>query len=248
VTRPRRPYEQVLGALERELRGHGRRHRRRIVEEARDHLLTAIEAEQAQGVSEAEAEHRAAERFGDPRAVASQLGRRPISRAARVGRSLIGATAALVALTIAAGPLADGLQTPAAVAAMPVPVSVGRCAQAWDSAANARWRAYAARLRVGRAQVQSVGVGPAPTNPAVLFQPSIVGCAVKLWLPRERGPFQTAIRIAAPLRHGVITFGVRWNAQVDGMPRRVHERTAIQYANSRVTSDGTIEYAGKGIP
>jgi hypothetical protein len=238
----------VLAALEHELRTHGRRHRRRIVDEARDHLLTSIEAEQAEGATEAEAEHRAAERFGDPRDVASQVGRRPISRATRVGRSLIGATAALVALTIAAGPLADGLRTPAAVAAMPAPVSVVRCAQAWNSGANTRWRAYAARLGVGRAQVQSVGVGPAPTNPAAHFQPSIVGCAVTLWLPRERGPFQTAIRIAAPLRHGAITFGIRWNAQVNGMPRRVRGRTTIQWANSRVTSDGTIEYAGKGIP
>ncbi|HEX5418221.1 MAG TPA: ClpX C4-type zinc finger protein [Chloroflexota bacterium] len=45
----------------------------RILEEIRDHLLTAVEEEARQGISRADAERRAIERFGSPEAIAGQF-------------------------------------------------------------------------------------------------------------------------------------------------------------------------------
>jgi len=68
-----RPAEQMLARLEGELQGLGRRARRRALDEARDHLLSAIDDEIARGAAPAEAEARAVALFGEPAFIAETL-------------------------------------------------------------------------------------------------------------------------------------------------------------------------------
>ena len=68
-----RPAEQVLARLEGELQSLGWRARRRALDEARDHLLSAIDDEIARGATPAEAEQRAVASFGEPAFIAETL-------------------------------------------------------------------------------------------------------------------------------------------------------------------------------
>jgi hypothetical protein len=90
--------EQLLADLRSELRPLGRRTRRRVLAEARDHLLSGIEEEIASGASEGEAERRVVERYGDAATVARSLllahPRKP-ARAWQVALVAAGATAGI---------------------------------------------------------------------------------------------------------------------------------------------------------
>ena len=73
MSREPHPAEQMLARLEGELGSLGRRARRRALDEARDHLLSAIDDEIARGAAPAEAEARAVAIFGEPAFVAEAL-------------------------------------------------------------------------------------------------------------------------------------------------------------------------------
>jgi hypothetical protein len=98
-----RPLEQLLAGLEGELQSLGWRARRRALDEARDHLLSAIDDEVARGASPAEAEGRAVALFGEPAPIAATLVGAQ-SRAARAAWR-IATCLALVAAGLAAARL-----------------------------------------------------------------------------------------------------------------------------------------------
>ena len=100
-----RPAEQVLARLERELGSLGHRARRRVLDEARDHLLSAIDDEIAQGATPAEDEARAVALFGDPAFIAETLAHTRLGAprtAWRVAAGLALAAAGVAAVRIGA--------------------------------------------------------------------------------------------------------------------------------------------------
>jgi hypothetical protein len=102
-----RPLEQALAQLESELGSLGWRARRRALDEARDHLLSAIDDEIAEGATPGEAEKRAVALFGELALIAETLVQAQ-PRAARIARRVLTGLA-LVAAALAAARL--GVQT-----------------------------------------------------------------------------------------------------------------------------------------
>jgi hypothetical protein len=165
------PVDAFLRSLRRELRPLGWRRRRGALAEARDHLLSTIEQQIDEGMSPADAELRAIERFGEPAEIAARLCavRRPRGR--RVVPALVGAATISVLIAFAAGPVSDELATHEAAAAAPVGPSENGCAQAFDRAANAPLRARLAREAVSHVQI---------------FATTVPSCVVKFQLAKRR--------------------------------------------------------------
>jgi hypothetical protein len=69
---------------------------------------------------------------------------------------------------------------------------------------------------------------------------------MKLWLARRPGDEQVAVIIAGRQQPTGIRFGTRQG--LTPTPRRVKQRTTIQFANTRVRADGMLDYAGVAIP
>jgi hypothetical protein len=92
--------QELLAELQRELRPLGRRARRGVLREARDHLMTGIEAEIETGASDEEAERRVVERYGDAAVVARSV---LLAHPRKPGRGLQIALLAIGAATGIAG-------------------------------------------------------------------------------------------------------------------------------------------------
>jgi hypothetical protein len=246
----RSPVDQLLVELRRELRPLGRRARRRALDEVRDHLLSSVEDGAAKGLTADEGEEHAIRRFGGTETVATLLHDARLERRAKASPALVGAIAALVFFALPAGPVAEELGPRVAAAASvpfePNAVVAPRCAAAWNISANGRWHSYADRLGSRRAYVGVAYMGTADTSGSIVA--SRRACVVKLWLARRPGHWQDAVTIAGPLRNGHVTFGTRAFPKSAKTPLRVHQRTTIQFANSRVRADGTLDYVGGSIP
>jgi hypothetical protein len=171
VSEPRSPLEHLLGELRRELGPLGRRARGRALDEARDHVLSAIEDGVSEGATRAEAERRAVSRFGDAGAIAARLCAARPRRRRRVVPALLGAAAITGVLALAAGPIADDIAPHRAAAAATVGPSERGCANAFDSPANA-----AARQLVQRANVLRVEIITTP----------VPSCVIRFQLPVQR--------------------------------------------------------------
>jgi hypothetical protein len=235
--------ERLLEELRRELRPLGLRRRRRALHEARDHLLSAVEDELADGASPVVAEQRAVERFGDPDAIAERLCAARPARQGRLGQAVVGAAVIAGVLAFAPGPLsADLALRPASAATLPGP-SEAQCAAGWNLAANAQWHTYAAHVGSVRAQVGAVVAMNPGTGVSVAR-----GCGIKLWLARRPGHWQNAVAIFGGWQHGTVRYGTRWAPNTARSPRLLSTRTTVQSANARVRGDGTLDFVGAGIP
>jgi len=155
----------------------------------------------------------------------------------------VGALAAVATVASPSTAVADELAPAVAVAASPSQIARKPCADAWNSKRNMRWQAYATRLGSKRAFVSVAGT-TVRTEPKKTHQ----GCVVKLWLDWRPGHFQAAVVIDGALRGGRIEFGFRSFPPATAFPQRLRQRTTIQYANSRVLPNGTLDYAGVSIP
>ncbi|MEO9174449.1 MAG: hypothetical protein ABI317_02965, partial [Gaiellales bacterium] len=211
--------------LRRELRGLSRRRRRRVLDEARDHLLSALE----DGCSADEA----AARLGEPRvAFAGFPRRRRTHRAA-----LVAAPLAFLAL---ATPVSGTLEqlgagaTPSQAAVNPIvheQLQRSRCVAAWNAAASDHWRRLA---RSSGAQIAEIGViYVVKTNGALISDrvPHLYGCTVGLKLARKLSPYQPYLDVYAHYVNGAFRFD---------RTLRGHTRTAAPAANARVDASGRL--------
>ena len=149
MTRSRSTVDQLLAELRRELRPLGRRRRRRVLAEVRDHMLSAVE----DGQSESDVVRRLGDANG---ALAGFPARRKTHRAA-----LIAVPVAFLALAApVSGPLVRNLgagATPSQAAtispARQQRLAQEACVRAWNSVGNARWRVLARRSHAAQAYV-----------------------------------------------------------------------------------------------
>lgn len=185
--------DQRLRELRRELRSLSWRRRRRVLEEARDHLLSALE----DGVGDSEA----AVRLGEPHlAFAGFPARRRTHRAA-----LVAVPVAFLALAspvsgtleqIGAGPAPSLAATPGIIQRQAL--EQARCVAAWNVPANASWRELALGMKTSRAYVMVGWRSQRPPvgepGPHTLGVPT---CGVKLLLAPAATPYQRSVNILA---------------------------------------------------
>jgi hypothetical protein len=241
----------VLLEFRRQLRPLGRRARRRTLAELRDHLLSAVEDGTAHGLTPAESEEQAIRRFGDTRTIATLLRTVRARRRARAVRAVAGAIVAVAVFAIPAVPIANEL-APHVAAAASIPVQPNgavapRCAASWNSAANARWHAYAKRLGSRRAYVGVAYMGRFDKQKKKMVI-LVRACTVKLWLAKRPGHWQNAAMVGGPLEGTSVEWGSRMFPKSAKTPLETRQRTTIQFANARVRADGTLVYVGAGIP
>lgn len=234
MSRSRTPGERLLSELRRELRGIGWCARRRALQEARDHLLCAIEDEMSLGASSVQAEERAVERFGDPAVVAARLRAAPTTRSCRAVPVAVGVAMMTGVLALPAGPVQENLAAPQAQAAASPPLSTEHCVKAWNARENARWRAYTVRLATRRAYVG--GAIAMNVKSGVVVARS---CVVKLWLARQAGHWQNAIYIYGNWERGTAHYGTSSKHKA-APPHRARLRTPVQWSNARVQPDGAL--------
>lgn len=164
--------DQLLHELRLELSSLDRRARRRALDEARDHLLSVVEGELVAGSTESVAAQRAVERFGSPAMVAKALRATPRNSRSRFAPAVIGAALIVAVVAFPGGAIKDGIAPPSALAAAPANLTKPECADFWNDAANARWRAYAKLL--GRPVLSASGCAARPWNhdaPAFKLRP-----------------------------------------------------------------------------
>lgn len=241
--------DELLSEFRRELRSLGWRERRRALAEAHDHLLCSMEADSATSETAEEREKQAIRRFGDVASVAAHLRDARPRRRSKVGPTLVSAIAAAAFFAMPAGPISEEL-APRVAAAASVPVQPNgvvapRCAAAWNSRANARWHAYAKHLGAQRSYVGVAYMGRLENGKMVVSRRA---CTVKLWLTRKSGHWQSAVVIAGALQGNDVQFGTRAFPKSAKTPLRIRQRTTIQFANSHVRADGTLDYVGNSIP
>jgi hypothetical protein len=159
--------EALLAELRRDLRPLGWRARRRALDEARDHLLATIEDELESGATQAEADQRAVERFGEAAEIAARLCALRPGHARRAVPALACALSITGVLVLAVGPVGDQLAPHKAVAAGAVPPSERDCANAFDDVGSAGVRAQVELLAVRRVQI---------------FATSLPNCVIKFQL------------------------------------------------------------------
>src|SRR5262249_8450414 len=135
--------------LRRELRGIPWRQRRRVLVEARDHLLSSME----DGCGEPEA----VARFGAPGgALARVPSHPPPPRPLVVRRPPALAAPALAPALAGSLPRLGSGRTPSRAAGSPISrfhAATARCVRAWNAPASVRWRALARSLHVRRAHI-----------------------------------------------------------------------------------------------
>jgi hypothetical protein len=250
MKRARSDIDRLLSDLRRDLRPLGRRARRRALDEVRDHLLSAVADEAASGPSVQEREQRAVRLFGDAETVARLLRDARPKHRRTVAPALVGAIAAIGFLALPAGPVSEELAprdaAAASIPAQPNAVAARPCAASWNSSANALWHSYAKRLGSRRAYVGVAYSGTASKSGKLTTTRR--ACVVKLWLAHRPGHWQYAVNVAGPLLKGGVSYGTRAFPASAKTPLHVHQRTTIQFANSRVRADGTLDYIGTSIP
>jgi hypothetical protein len=231
--------DERLRELRRALRGLSRRRRRRALDEARDHLLCAVD----DGLSPREA----VARLGRPeQAFAGFPARRPTHRLA-----LIAVPVVMLALVPSVGGTLQRLgagTTPSRAAAPPLTPAnaqkqnqqaVVRCIATWNGPAGARWRAIAERAGIQRAYV---GVGWA-SRPAGGGKPAIPmhisGCAVGLQGTPVASPYQPRTYVyAKPVGRGFRFYRVR----------HIRTRAVAQTTNARLDDRGRITLSMHQLP
>lgn len=226
--------DQLLHELRLELSSLDRRARRRALDEARDHLLSVMEDELAAGSSEEAAARRAVERFGSPAMVAKALRATPRRSRSRFAPAVIGAALIVAVVAFPGGAIKDGITPPSALAAAPADLTKAQCADFWNDAANARWRAYARRIGTRRASIGTsfavaLGAGGRPVL-------SAAGCTVRLWLARRPGHWQRAVFVDGRLAGGAVVYGTS---------RSTRQRATTQWSNSVVLGDGELRFYGR---
>jgi hypothetical protein len=221
-----------LRALRRELHELSWRRRRRVLDEARDHLLCAVD----DGLTPAEA----VAQLGDPAEAF-----RGFPKARRTHRAVtLAVPAMLLALAPSiGGPLARiGATVTPSRAASPTPGQViarqnraiRACATAWNAAPAADLRRAAVAADVRRAKVSIVYItklGQPPTSGQML-------CGVNLQPPPVASPYQPYLRVAGTPSGTTFTFG-----------RLIHSRTRSEApgANARVGASGRITLSGRPL-
>jgi hypothetical protein len=226
--------ERLLSDMRRELRPLGGRARRRVLEEVRDHVLSAVEA----GLDEAEA----VARVGQPRVVLAGLpARRRTHRAA-----VVAVPVAFLALAApVSGPLVQNLGAGATVSqastlgfAQQQLLARERCVQAWNAPASGRWRALARRSGAVRAYV-GVGYVTGRGWPISKARLRVASCGVNLKLARVASPYQPSISVFA--RKARNSFGFYRTL-------RVHSRSASATENARVDASGRLTLSMHPLP
>ncbi|MDX6562481.1 MAG: hypothetical protein QOD65_2295 [Gaiellales bacterium] len=226
------PSERLLAELRKSLRPLGRRVRRRALDEARDHLLSATEDEIARGASPAAAEKRAVERFGHPAVIAAPLRGAHPRRPSRLLPVTVGAAVIAGTFALPAGPVRDNL-APAPARAAPGPgLRSTQCLMSWNSERNAWWHAYAVKLGTTRAYVGAFSAGKLVNRRLVT---TARGCTVKLWLARRPGRRQNAVYVHGLWQRRAAGYGAAWRS-----PHISSQRTTIRFANAHVRADGTL--------
>jgi hypothetical protein len=99
--------DRLFAELRRRLRPLGSRRRQRVLEELRDHVLCAIEADLARGNTQRDAEHLAVARFGDPEVIARLIEDDQRAARRRGLPLLVGVTAMLALFALLANPVSD---------------------------------------------------------------------------------------------------------------------------------------------
>jgi hypothetical protein len=219
------PVEQLLAELARALRATSRRARRRILAEARDHLLAATHDAVAAGADPLQAEHDAVASFGASPTLGTELAHLHRRRGPHAGR--VAAVTFLVALVAAgaAGPLDhDGLVRPEAAAAGPMLPTPAQCVTAFNAPANASSQAAARASHADRAAV-SVLVSLKPSTGRIVERRCLVQLAV-------------GAGFAGSWSHGRAVF-----TMVPGRARLAASRSA----NARVAADGHLVYVGPSL-
>jgi hypothetical protein len=233
MTRSPSTVELLLADLRRELRPLGRRQRRRVLAEVRDHPLSAVE--------DGQDESDAVRRLGDANVVLAGFpARRRTHRAA-----LAAVPVAFLALAASvSGTLVQHLgagATPSQAATIS-PARQQRlaqegCVKAWNSAGNARWHALA---RSSHAVQAYVGVGyqsrrglPAPGTRLV-----VASCGVRFMLAR----------VASPYQRGISTFAHKVGGTFDFYRSlRVRARAAAPGENATVDSAGRLTLGARAL-
>jgi hypothetical protein len=232
-----REIERRLRDLRTELRGLSRRERRRVLAEARDHLLSSLE----DGCDE----HQAVDQLGAAEAFAGFPQRRRHGvRGVAVGVPLLLSGLALApSLDKAVWRFDPALPLPTQAQAAnpgypPKDASIRRCVAAWNAPANARFQALAERDRVRRANVFPLYAGKVTRtrNGHLHLGPvHFAACGVNLWLAPTASPYQRYVQIQAKVDARGIAYSHVYHGRA---------RTAARTANSRVLAGGRLAYAG----
>src|SRR3954469_188135 len=192
-----REIDRRLRELRSELRGLSWRERRRVLAEARDHLLSSLE----HGCDE----RQAIELLGPGTAFRGFPPRRHGARRVAIGAPLLLAGLALApSLDRAVWRSAPSprpptpAQAPTPPAFPPKGASTRRCVAACNAPANARFRALAVRDRVSRANVYPAFTGKVTRDKKGHLHLGPVhfsGCGVNLWLAPAASLYQRFVQV-----------------------------------------------------